>query len=244
MEHSHDIVQLPPNLYEGSFAHSREALTLARELAALERPISLYYPGSSSDGSFTRLPDVHAIHVDSALDDTAIRDFEVLGAEAYRADAYTWSPAEPIDVVTLINPSGIDEDRVLGMSQLRDDGIVLWASWSGVPSRLVERKDMRLIGVISDPGEGDLTVDTEKLGDYFTRKAFTALDDSEQAFFMRRLQQYLDQYGLDLTVPAESLYEHLRAPDGRELARDMDYQPPYTKAGTFFIFRKVAPETS
>jgi len=114
MEHSHDITQLPPNLYEGSFAHSREALTLARELAALERPISLYYPGSSSDGSFTRLPDVHAIHVDSALDDTAIRDFEVLGAEAYRADAYTWSPAGPIDVVTLINPSGIDEDRVLG----------------------------------------------------------------------------------------------------------------------------------
>jgi len=175
-------------------------------LAALERPISLYYPGSSSDGSFTRLPDVRAIHVDSALDDTAIRDFEVLGAEAYRADAYTWSPAEPIDVVTLINPSGIDEDRVLGMSRLRDDGIVLWASWSGVPSRLVERKDMRLIGVISDPGEGDLTVDTENLGDYFTRKAFTALDDSEQAFFMRRLQQYLDQYGLDLTVPAERLY--------------------------------------
>lgn len=230
---------LPPEMYEGGFNHSADVIKLCIGYFGIESPAILYYPGSSTDVSFIGIDGVQTIHADLELSEIVMRGFESLGAEAHRVDVHDWQPGRQIDIVTFINPSGIDVASVLDNVQLSDRGLVIWASWGGFPPMsMTDYPAIEHVGVISVDEAGTVELDTQGLEDYFSPKDFASLTDAEQQEFSKRLANYLDQRNLKTDSSTEEAYEYLRLPDNWQLLLEMNYRFSYKKTGTFFVFQK------
>lgn len=154
-------------MYEGGFANSSGAVKLALEHLGIAPPAVLYYPGSATDVSLIGVEGLHVIHADSALNKEMLNGFEKLGAEAHAVDVHEWQPEQQVDTVAFINPTGIDETRVLERTDLREGGAVLWAAWSGRPEALRNLNGLGLVGVLNATEAGDYALDTGDLEAYF-----------------------------------------------------------------------------
>ena len=203
----------------------------------LEPPVTLYYPGSSTDASLTGIEGVHVIHVDQLLDSEAINGFRALGATAIKADVHSWTPPKPVEVVAFVNPTGIDAPRVLDNTSLKAGGLVLWAS-TGLPHSLQEHPDVALKAVVEADEAGRLSVDTEDLDDYFNPKQFDDLTADEAENFREKLHQYLAQRNLSDPRALDETYRLLQLPENLYVAFEIGYHFPHKKTGTYFIYQR------
>lgn len=229
---------LPPGMYEGGFEYTKEAVQLAIAHFGSQPSLTLYYPGSSSDVSLAGIEGMHTIHADSELDQEAIDGFGQLGAEAHKVDVHKWKPDKDIDVVAFINPTGIDETKVLEKVHLRKGGLAIWASWSGLPMSLKDSEDVRLVAVITPNKAVKQQIDIQDLQDYFLHKQYQDLSDDESRQFHESLYDYMNRHDLELSMTEEEMYYNLQSPENANLLFDINYKFPYKKTGTFFVFQK------
>src|SRR5665213_1727310 len=233
---------LPPSMYEGGFANSGGVVKLALEHFGIAPPAVLYYPGSATDVSLVGIEGLRVIHADNVLDEQMLGGFALLGAEAHAVDVHTWQPDQPVDAVAFINPTGIDEERVLEHTDLKESGLVIWAFWSGQPTVLQESEALSLVGVINYDEDGSFFIDTDDLSDYFTYKDFDDLSEEEQEDFVTKLEQYLARHDeLTAQLPPQEMYQGLLVsenPRDELHLTNMNYGFRYKKDGTFHVFQR------
>jgi hypothetical protein len=228
---------LPPGMYKGGFRDTDKVVSLAIEQFGLEPPITLYYPGSSTDISLTGIEGVDGIHVDQLLNDEAIDGFRALGATAVKEDVHYWSPPKPVEVVAFINPSGIDIHKVLDQTKLAAGGLVLWAS-TRLPHALQEYSGITLKAVIKTDEKDALFVDTQGLDDYFVSKRYEELSTDEVEEFRERLDRYLARHSLSDPRTLDETYRLLQLPENRMIADEVHFYFPYKKEGSYFIYQR------
>jgi hypothetical protein len=236
---------LPPEMYRGGFRDEASVIGTVIDRFGLSRPLTIYYPGSSSDVSLLDIPEAHIIHADDHLDEAMLHGFSALGAEAHNVDVHSWHPPDPVDLVAFVNPTGIAEGEVLAHTELQPRGIVLWYSWSGRPRQLQDDQTLELVGAVTFGEEEGFSIDTGDLQDYFVHKSFGELDGDEQQSFIANVDAFMKRHGYEFTEGSSyaTAYSDYQAPGLQQTAREMGVgRFPYRKEGSCFIYQKAQGE--
>jgi hypothetical protein len=229
-------VIVPEPLYIGGFLNSGEVLEAAIDEFWMEKPVRVYYPGSSQDASFVGIEGVEVLHVDTDLTRRDIEAFKSVGSLAVCADAHDFVPEGEFDVVLFINASGIRELDVIDIINLRRGGLILSAMWAmQPPTELVESEDLELaaVGVYED---GVTIISREGLEDYTTRMQFEDLDDTMQKEFCKQALDFLGRWGQSEGLSPEIIAQSMLSKSG-ELFEQFADVLQYRKTASFFIFR-------
>lgn len=191
-----DSPTLPEGLMYCGFDDTAEVVDLAIAGFGLQKPLTVYYPGSGCDATLTKVEGVQVIHADLYMREEEVKGFRELGAEALKADAHKYKPSERVDIINFLNPSGIFEDEVVRQVKMSVGGLVLTrAWWRTAPEELFEMPELEPIGVIlstPDPETQMLTqtLDTEDPSGYYLFDK--ELGDASITYVLKKLVEVND----------------------------------------------------